>query len=164
LRVRPIADLTKVLHFASEFTPFRAAILDLGDADRKTANAPARQPSERSLPFVRNVTGDDQRSHFQDGALAYFDQADGALMTNDIAISRFQYVYATSDLRFDFHNAPQRQIVIPLTGGIRGENGDGSTRVVPIGGVYFGEDIMGEGHITHALNNTIRFSIFAHLV
>jgi hypothetical protein len=106
---------------------------------------------------------DDERSHFHHGALDYVERGDGSLQTEGVAISRFQYVYAASDLRYDFHNAPQRQIVIPLTGGIKGENGDGTTCIIPIGGVYFGEDITGEGHITHALNNSIRFSILAHL-
>lgn len=149
---------------AEDGEPFRAAIIDLAGAGAPSAEIPKGPVSDKSLPFVRNITGDDQCSHFQDGSLIYYDQGDGVLLTDDIAISRFQYVYAASDLRFDFHNAPQRQIVIPLTGGIRGENGDGSTRVIPVGGVYFGEDTTGQGHITHALNNTIRFSIFAHLV
>lgn len=149
---------------AADGKPFRAAILDLGEAMGGTAGASKGQKTDRSLPFVRNATSDDQRSHFQDGALPYFNHGYGVLLTDDIAISRFQYVYAANDLRFEFHNAPQRQIVIPLTGGIEGENGDGTTCVIPIGGVYFGEDTTGEGHITKALNNSIRFSIFAHLV
>ena len=81
----------------------------------------------------------------------------------DKSLNRFQYVYAAADLRYDFHNAPQRQIVLPLTGGTQGENGDGSRRVIPVGGVYFGEDVTGEGHITSAVNDAIRFSVFAHL-
>ncbi|MFT5389984.1 MAG: hypothetical protein ACI8PT_000164 [Gammaproteobacteria bacterium] len=85
-------------------------------------------------------------------------------MTDDIAITRFQWVYAGGDLSFAFHNAPQRQIVVPLTGGIRGENGGGTQREVPPGGVYFEEDTTGRGHITRALRDEIRFSIFAHLV
>lgn len=148
---------------SADGAPFRAAIIDLGSAPREVIGAPDRRKADQTLPFVRNVTGEDQRSHFQDGELVYYHEDDGALVTEDIAITRFQYVYAASDLRYDFHNAPQRQIVLPLTGGTQGQNGDGSRRVIPAGGVYFGEDTTGEGHITSAVNDAIRFSIFAHL-
>ncbi len=142
--------------------PFRAAIIDLDGTNGERAGG-TLQHSEQSLPYVRNVTGIDHRSHFEDGVLPYFVQKDGGLATRDFALTKFQYVYAAADLRFDFHNAPQRQIVIPLTGGTQGENGDGSRRVIPPGGVYFGEDTTGEGHVTSAVNNAIRFSIFAFL-
>jgi hypothetical protein len=148
---------------AADGKPFRAAIMDLGTGADRAAGRRDIRKADQSLPFVRNVTGEDQRSHFQDLELAYYHADDGALVTDGVAITRFQYVYAASDLRYDFHNAPQRQIVLPLTGGTQGQNGDGSRRVIPQGGVYFGEDTTGEGHITSAVNDAIRFSIFAHL-
>lgn len=148
---------------SADAQPFRAAIMDLGTGPRDIPVPPERRKADRALPFVRNVTGEDQRSHFQDGELVYYHEDQGTLVTEDIEITRFQYVYAASDLRYDFHNAPQRQIVLPLTGGTQGQNGDGSRRVIPAGGVYFGEDTTGEGHITSAVNDAIRFSIFAHL-
>ena len=83
--------------------------------------------------------------------------------TKAISIKQFQYVYATVDLRYDFHNATQKQIVLPLTGGTQGENGDGSRRVITVGGVYFGEHPTGEEHIASVVNDAIRFSFFAHL-
>lgn len=148
---------------SSDGKPFRAAIIALGPQSLARAAPMVRESTDHALPYVRNVTGEDNRSHFQDGTLPYYTDADGGLVTESVSITRFQYVYAASDLRYDFHNAPQRQIVLPLTGGTQGENGDGSRRVIPAGGVYFGEDTTGEGHITSAVNNAIRFSIFAHL-
>ena len=108
--------------------PFRAAVIDLDGAMGDLAEAASPRSSEQSLPYVRNVTGIDQRSHFEDGVLPYFVDSDGSLVTRNFALTKFQYVYAAADLRYDFHNAPQRQIVIPLTGGTQGENGDGSRR------------------------------------
>jgi hypothetical protein len=148
---------------AADGQPFRAAVIDLDGVNGVQAEAVLPHQSEQSLPYVRNVTGIDQRSHFEDGLLRYFVESDGSLFSRNFALTKFQYVYAAADLRYDFHNAPQRQIVIPLTGGTQGENGDGSRRVIPPGGVYFGEDTTGEGHITSAVNNEIRFSIFAFL-
>jgi len=84
------------------------------------------------------------------------------LCTNDVTINVFQFVLSLGVLSFNFHNAPQRQIVLPLTGGIEGENGEGSCRKVRPGEVYFGEDTTGQGHMTRALDGLARFSIFAH--
>ncbi len=148
---------------ASNGQPFRAAIIDLDGTYSDQKDAVELRKSEQSLPYVRNVTGIDERSHFEDGVLPYFVESDGSLFTRRFPLTKFQYVYAAADLRYDFHNAPQRQIVIPLTGGTQGENGDGSRRVISTGGVYFGEDTTGEGHITSAVDNAIRFSIFAFL-
>ena len=142
--------------------PFRAAVIDLDEGESQD-DAPARQPSEQTLPFIRNVTGGDGRSHFEDGALPYFAGDGGNLVTGAIVITRYQYVLALGDLSYDFHNAPQRQIVLPLTGGMEGENGDGSRRKLAPGDVYFGEDTTGQGHITRALDGAVRFSIFAYL-
>jgi len=148
---------------AMEEQPFRAAVIELETGAGGHIEAPVRPPSDQSLPFIRNVTGDDGRSHFEDGALPYYAGDGGSLDTGEIAITRFQYVLALGDLSFDFHNAPQRQIVLPLTGGMEGENGDGSRRKLAPGDVYFGEDTTGQGHITRALDGAVRFSIFAHL-
>jgi hypothetical protein len=143
--------------------PFRAAVIALGAAPGAGSHPLLGPETGQSLPFVRNITGADGRSYFQDGTMPYRDASNGGQVTMPVAISRFQYVYAASDLRYDFHNAPQRQIVLPLTGGTQGDNSGGGNRVIPAGGVYFGEDTTGEGHITSAVNNAIRFSIFAHL-
>ena len=148
---------------AGEDQPFGAALIELDNDTGYETEKPARGPSKQSLPFLRNITGDDGQSHFEDGALPYFAGDDGYLFTDDVAINAFQFVLSMGDLSFDFHNAPQRQIVLPLTGGIEGENGDGSRRQVLPGGVYFGEDTTGQGHITRALDGQARFSIFAHL-
>ena len=142
---------------------FRTAVIYLDKSLQLSSNNSKQTKSNQTLPYVRNITGKDERSHFQDGELEYYERPDKSLFTRAISIKQFQYVYAAADLRYDFHNAPQRQIVLPLTGGTQGENGDGSRRIIPVGGIYFGEDVTGEGHITSAVNDAIRFSIFAHL-
>ena len=154
---------TKLKLRALRSQEFRTAVIYLDQSLKLLFHNIDDKKSKRSLPFVRNITGEDERSHFHDGELEYYERVNQSLFTKAISIKQFQYVYAAADLRYDFHNAPQRQIVLPLTGGTQGENGDGSRRVIPVGGVYFGEDVTGEGHITSAVNDAIRFSIFAHL-
>ena len=57
----------------------------------------------------------------------------------------------------------ERQIVLLLTGGLTMDYGDGSSAMVPPGGVLVGEDTEGRGHITRALDGAPRLSLFAHL-
>jgi hypothetical protein len=144
--------------------PFGAALIELDNSTGCETEKPARRLSKQSLPSLRNITGDDGQSHFEDGALPYIAGDDGCLFTDDIGINAFQFVLSMGDLSFDFHTAPQRQIVLPLTGGIEDENGDGSRRKIRPGEVYFREDSTGKGHITRALDCPVRFSIFARLV
>ena len=118
---------------------FRAAIIYLNPSFRSSPNISDLSKSNQTLPYVRNITGGDGRSHFQDGELAYYERPDKSLVTKSISITKFQYVYAAADLHYDFHNAPQRQIVLPLTGGTQGENGDGSCRIISAG-----ESILGK--------------------
>ena len=53
--------------------------------------------------------------------------------------------------------------MLPLTEETQGENGDGSSRAITVGGVYFGEHVTGKEHITRVVNDAIRFSFFGHL-
>ena len=67
------------------------------------------------------------------------------------------------DYNLDFHNAPRRQYVINLVGGVEIEVGDGSKRILRAGDVLLAEDTEGQGHISRALNDEPRHSIFVTL-
>ncbi|MBT7665843.1 MAG: hypothetical protein HN608_13060 [Rhodospirillaceae bacterium] len=154
-------DLTMA---ACDQQPVRAAEIGSEPPSQNAAAAPPGTMSEPALPYLRNITGGDDRSHFEDGTMSYSIAGDGSLTTEAIAISGFQYVLASGDLNYDFHNAPQQQIVLPLIGGIRVRNGDGTERELRPGSVFFGEDTTGQGHVPRAVDGEIRFSLFAHLV
>ena len=83
--------------------------------------------------------------------------------TDELPLTAYQFVFASEDLNYDWHPAPQRQAVLVLTGGLAMEYGDGSTAQVAPGGFLIGEDTNGKGHITRALSAQPRFSVFAHL-
>jgi len=53
---------------------------------------------------------------------------------------------AQPELDLDFHNAPRRQIVVPITGEIEVEAGDGSTRHIGPGDGLLADDLTGQGH------------------
>ncbi|WP_419863662.1 hypothetical protein [Candidatus Poriferisodalis sp.] len=49
-------------------------------------------------------------------------------------------------LDLDFHNAPRRQLVIPLNAEVEVEAGDGSVRRIGPGEVLLADDLTGQGH------------------
>lgn len=56
-------------------------------------------------------------------------------------------------LDLDFHNAPRRQFVIPVEGGIEVEAGDGTVRTIASGEVLLADDLTGQGHKTRFLRS-----------
>jgi hypothetical protein len=48
----------------------------------------------------------------------------------------------------DWHNPPQRLLVLWLTGEVEFETSDGNIRRLPAGSVVLAEDTTGKGHIT----------------
>ena len=49
-------------------------------------------------------------------------------------------------LDMDFHNAPRRQLVIPLGGELEVEAGDGTVRHIGTGDALLADDLTGQGH------------------
>ena len=49
-------------------------------------------------------------------------------------------------LDMDFHNAPRRQLVIPLGGELEVEAGDGTVRHIGTGDALLADDLIGQGH------------------
>jgi hypothetical protein len=68
---------------------------------------------------------------------------------------------ATSgELKLDWHNAPRRQYIILLKGQSEVIVGDGALRHFGPEDVMLAEDTSGRGHITRAVNDQPRMSIF----
>ena len=55
---------------------------------------------------------------------------------------------AVSGSSHDFHNAPRRQFVAVLKGGLLIETGDGTQRTFGPGDIFLAEDLDGQGHKT----------------
>ena len=57
-------------------------------------------------------------------------------------------IFRTSqpEVAMDFHNAPRRQIVVPLYGEVEIETGDGDSRVIRAGMALLADDVNGQGH------------------
>jgi len=154
----------KILFRNPDEIPLRLATIGL--AETPDITEPWRLPTAQDpsgAAFLRTVDGKDGLSQSRAGTLPYFDVGTGERRTAGVALSGVQFVHAGPTLDYSWHRAPQRQIVLFLTGGAEIENGHGEKHRVLPGDIYFGEDVSGQGHITRALDGRERFSVFAHL-
>ena len=131
---------------------------DLVSDRRKTIDAP-----RDFVDIVRNTNGPHGQSRFVDDRLPYTQISPSGMITDELPLKGFQFVWKEPGLDYAFHNAPQRQVLVCMTGGIVVENGDGATRTIRVGDIFFGEDTEGQGHISRALDGDERLCIFAHL-
>lgn len=144
--------------------PFRSALINVDDhLVTSRVSPPDSTQGLGCVKYLRTFDGDDGRSLTEPGQLPYRQAGLSGSETNEIPITGFQFVWASSDLDYAWHRAPQRQFVIPIIGGMDIENGQGERHLIRTGELYVGEDIAGLGHITRALYGLERLSIFAHL-
>ncbi len=159
-----MADMTGRGHRcrAADGAPVHLAAIARDPTPGPVAPTTAGPVADREpLRFTRNVTGDDGKSHFRQGAMPYFPAGWGGRATAALSLTGIQFLSAPPDLVYDWHTAPRRQMVLTLTGGMEVENGDGSRHTIRPGDVFVGEDTHGQGHITRSTAE--RFMVFAHL-
>ena len=115
------------------------------------------------MKITRVYSGDDGESHFDELEIELVDR--GAIGRISKLMSATGIVFRETDGHYnlDFHCAPRRQFVINLTGTVELETGDGSTRRLGPGDVLLAEDTSGRGHISRAIGDTPRRSIFVPL-
>ena len=143
--------------------PLTATFVNLDDEvliDRREGTDPS---ADDGIDFLHNQETERGVSFFQRKRLPFVVRRPEGRATEDIPLTAVQFAWAAGDLAYDWHPAPQRQIVLVLTGGLTMDYGDGSSAVVPPGGFLVGEDTEGRGHITRALDGSPRLSLFAHL-
>ena len=143
--------------------PFTAASVTLDDEVLIDRRDGTELPDEDGVDFLHNQETANGVSFFQRKRLPFVVRRPEGRATDDIPLTAFQFAWASGDLAYDWHPAPQRQIVLVLTGGLTMDYGDGSSAVVRPGGFLVGEDTEGRGHITRALDGAPRLSLFAHL-
>lgn len=115
-----------------------------------------------SMHVTRIYTGDDNQSHFEDIEVELSTQAVGRL-SERIPATGLIFRETGGDYDLDFHNAPRRQYIVNLDGAVEITIGSGEKRVIGPGEVFLAEDTTGQGHISRAVNNQIRHSLFITL-
>ena len=103
--------------------------------------------------ITRLYTGPDGESHFEDMKIPLNDFEGMFEVSELMAAKQLVFQQGKHDEPHGWHNAPHRQVIIPLAGKIEIEVGDGTRRAFSPGVVLLAEDLTGRGHITRPGNN-----------
>jgi quercetin dioxygenase-like cupin family protein len=91
-----------------------------------------------AIRLVRLFTGDDGQSHFTDGQIELDSEVDGAATVS--------FEESASGSSLSWHNAPERQYVVTLSGTLEFETRLGERFTIAPGDVLLAEDTTGGGH------------------
>lgn len=115
------------------------------------------------MKMTRIYTGEDGESHFEDIDISLGNPGGSEHRSKPIKTTGIIFRETGGDYSLDFHNAPRRQYVINLEGSVEIVIGDGTSRILGPGEILLAEDTTGRGHISRAVNNQPRKSIFVTL-
>jgi mannose-6-phosphate isomerase-like protein (cupin superfamily) len=95
---------------------------------------------------VRLWTGEDQNSHFEEGAIYLEPGARGDLFSGRLPTTTISFQETASGGAFAWHTAPVRQLVITLSGTLDFQTRQGEHFLIRPGDILFAEDTAGSGH------------------
>lgn len=115
------------------------------------------------MKIPRLYTGSDGESHFGEIDIELKDLGGASSVSAPQSSTGMVFRNTTGDYHLDWHNAPRRQYVIILEGQVEIQVGDGTKRRFGPGEMFLAEDTTGHGHISRAVDNQPRKSIFVFL-
>ncbi len=118
---------------------------------------------EVAVKVTRLYAGTDGESHFQEIDIPLGPGDPGEQLSERMKATGVIFRETTGGFDLAFHHAPRRQFVITLTGQAEIILGDGTKRIFGPGDIMLAEDTTGHGHITRAVNNQPRKSIYVIL-
>lgn len=124
---------------------------------------PVAETTAELLSYARLYTGESNETHFEDVSVTFTHKdygtniptvwlSQGGLM--NVAGLHFVSMPAGWD-GGEWHPAPARQFIIPLSGEMEFETSDGEKRVFGPGDILLVEDTEGKGHISRMVSSSI---------
>ena len=132
-------------------------------ADKAAASGEGEKQRANLLVYTRLYTGTDNETHFADVPVTFAYQgygvripsvwlSEGGLMET----KGFHFVSMPAGWNGgDWHPAPARQFIMPLSGEMEFEVSDGEKRVFGPGDVLLVEDTSGKGHISKMVSSSL---------
>lgn len=102
-------------------------------------------------------------SHFEDFEVPLKDKGNIGFLSDDKPAKSIVFREVAPSYDYDFHNAPDRQYIVLLEGGVEIETSLGEKRSFHTGSILLMEDTTGKGHKTKNLEAKVRKSIFIQL-
>ncbi len=110
---------------------------------------------------IHNLYADEQgESHFRDIEIEWASEGPGGKLSKRLPATGVIFRQTGESYDFDWHRAPRRQYIVNLDAGVEITASDGEKRIIGAGEVILVEDVTGKGHISKAVSNKIRHSIF----
>lgn len=116
------------------------------------------------MKVTRVYSDENGESRFDEIDVPLFNKGEIGYLSESVAVKSLQFRKVTPDYDYDFHNAPQRQYIVLLDGGVEIETSLGEIRRFQTGEILLVEDTAGKGHRTRNLEKRERTSIFIHLL
>lgn len=113
--------------------------------------------------ITRIYSDESGESHFEDLAVPLLDKGPIGFLSDSQEVKGIIFREVLPSYDYDFHNAPHRQYIILLDGGVEIETSLGEKRIFKTGEILLVEDTSGKGHKTKNLENKVRKSIFITL-
>jgi hypothetical protein len=115
------------------------------------------------MKITRLYTGPDGMSVFEDMDIELKDKGNIGFLSEPYKAKSIIFRETDGSYNYNWHNAPQRQLVIMVDGEVEIEVGDGTKRRFSTGDIILTEDVTGQGHISRAVDKKPRKSIFVIL-
>jgi hypothetical protein len=115
------------------------------------------------MKIVRVYADERGETHFGEVNVELADAGPIGLLSRPVTAKSVIFRKNHRDYDYDWHTAPQRQLIVLLDGAIELEVSDGSRRTVRGGDILLMEDVTGRGHRTRNVEPCERRSLFVVL-
>ena len=112
------------------------------------------------MKVVRVYADDNGETHFGEVVVELSDAGEIGRLSQPVAARAVIFRTNEPGYDYDWHNAPQRQLIVLLDGAIEIEVSDGSRRTFRSGEILLVEDTTGRGHRTRHVEPRRRRSLF----
>lgn len=112
------------------------------------------------VKVTRMFTGPDGKTHAEEIQIPLGAPRGATERSDTIDVTGVQFVRTSTAYDLDWHNAPRRQYVVTVSGESEVIIGDGSKIHLSPGHIMLAEDTTGQGHISRAVGDKDRVSLF----
>eukprot|EP01006_Ploeotia_vitrea_P010393 TRINITY_DN26990_c0_g1_i1.p1 TRINITY_DN26990_c0_g1~~TRINITY_DN26990_c0_g1_i1.p1 ORF type:complete len:145 (-),score=14.98 TRINITY_DN26990_c0_g1_i1:192-626(-) len=115
---------------------------------------------ESNMVISRLWTDEAGESHFSDMNIPLTDGGPIGWLSEKYKATGLIFRYTNQSYNYSWHNAPAKQFIVMLDGGVKITASDGEMRTFTGGDIVLVEDTTGKGHFSQALNELPRRSLF----
>src|SRR6478672_7988973 len=112
------------------------------------------------FPITRVYSDSNGDTRFEDITIPLKDAGEIGRLSEGLPVKSIIFREVEASYNYNFHNAPQKQYLILIDGGVEIETTLGEKRQFQTGEVLLLEDIEGKGHRTRNLESRKRKSVF----